>query len=218
MNFRVTLGFLAAAAVLAVLVVGLDKFNVGPTATANANATSTTTAAQQPQIFSFDNTKVTAFELHKGGQSVHIDNQDGNWVVAGTGDSANKSSFNSLISRMRTLKATRGVDDPGTDLSQYGLDNPPEKAIATLGDGTTYELDLGSKTPVQTGTYARAADSPAVYVIADQFGSDLDRLVSDPKEPPTPTPVPPTNTPVPTSQVAGEGTPLPTVGTPAPAQ
>lgn len=217
MNFRVTIGFLAAAALLAVLVVGLDKFNIGPTATANANATATTTAGQQPQIFSFDDTKVTAFELHQGDTTVHIDKQsDGTWLIAGSGGLANHTSFNSLITRMAQLKATRGVDNPGTDLSQYGLSPPKESAIATLDDGTKYELDLGGQTPVATGTYAKKGDAPDVYVIADQFRTDLERLVTDPTEPPTATPVPPTNTPVPTSQVAGEGTPLPTVGTPTP--
>jgi uncharacterized protein DUF4340 len=213
MNYRVTLGFLLAAAVLAVLVFGLDKFNIGPTSTANANATATTTAGQQPQIFSFDDSKVTAFELHQGDQSVHIDKQGGNWVVAGTGAAANKSSFNSLIIRMASLKATRAVSDSGGDLSQYGLDSPKESAIAIMDDGTRYELDLGSKTPVQTGTYAKTASAPDVYVIADQFSSDLERLVSDPNEPPTPTPAPPTNTP---GAVGGPGTPLPTIGTPTP--
>src|SRR5690348_3027923 len=136
MNYRVTLGFLAVAAVLAVLVVGLDKFNIGPTATANANATSTTTAAQQPQIYSFDDSKVTAFELHQGDQSVRIEKQSDNWVVSGSGAPANKSSFTSLIVRMSQLKSTRQVDNPGTDLSQYGLDPPKESAIAELSDGT----------------------------------------------------------------------------------
>ena len=212
MSYRVTIGFLAAAAVLAVLVFGLDKFNIGPTATANANATSTTTASQQPQIFAFDDTKVTSFELHQGDQSVHIDKQADNWTVAGTGDQANKSSFSSLIVRMSQLKATRSVDNPGTDLSQYGLDPPQESAIAQLDDGTKYELDLGSKTPVQTGAYAKKADAPDVYVIATQFSSDLERLVADPKQPPTPTPAPPPGTPGATL----EGTPLPTPGTPTP--
>ena len=32
MNLRITIGFLAVALVLSVLVVGLDKFNIGPTA------------------------------------------------------------------------------------------------------------------------------------------------------------------------------------------
>jgi hypothetical protein len=213
MNFRVTIGFLVAAAILAFLVVGLDKFNIGPTATANANATSTTTAAQQPQIFSFDDSKVTAFELHQASQMARIEKQpDGNWLVAGTGDAANKTSFNSLITRMSQLKAQRAVDNAGTDMSQYGLDPPKEWAIAELGDGTKYELDLGSKTPVQTGTYTKTSDAPAVYVIADQFSSDLERLVADPKQPPTPTPAPPPGTPGP-SPADLLGTPLPTLDT-----
>jgi hypothetical protein len=213
MNYRVTLGFLVAAAVLAVLVFGLDKFNIGPTATANANATSTTTAAQQPQIYSFDDSKVTAFELHQADQSVHVDKQNGTWTVAGTGDPANQSSFTSLITRLAQLKATRQVDNPGTDLSQYGLDSPKESAIATLDDGTTYQLYLGSKTPVQTGTYVKKSDAPDIYVIPDQFQSDLERLVADPKQPPTPTAAPPTSTP---GAITSEGTPLPTIGTPTP--
>ena len=208
MNYRVTLGFLVVAAVLAVLVYGLDKFNIGPTASNNTNATSTTTAAQQPQILSFDDSKVNAFELHQGQQSVRIEKQNDNWVVAGTGDPANRVSFNSLITRMASLKATRGVDNPG-DLSQYGLDSPKESAIAFLSDGTQYELDIGSKTPVQTGTYAKRADAADVYVIADQFSTDLERLVSDPKEPPTPTPVPPTTVASPSAAPLATVTPGP---------
>src|SRR5262245_35210899 len=213
MNIRITIGFLAAAAVLAVLVFGLDKFNIGPTATANTNATATTTASQQPQIYSFDDSKVTGFELHQADQSVRIEKQGDVWVIAGSSDPANRSSFTSLIIRMAQLKSTRAVANPGTDLSQYGLDSPKESAIAELDDGTKYELDLGGKTPVQTGTYAKRSDSGDVYVIADQFQSDLERLVANPKEPPTPTPAPPTTAP---AQVVGAGTPLPTLGTPTP--
>jgi Domain of unknown function (DUF4340) len=211
MNLRVTIGFLAVAVLLGVLVFGLDKFNIGPTSAAQANATATTTAAQQPQIFSFDDSKVTAFELHQADKSVQIQKQGDTWVVAGTGDPANKSSFTSLIVRMSQLKATRAVDNPGTDLSQYGLDSPKDSAIATLEDGTRYELDIGNKTPVQTGTYAKKADAADVYVIADQLSTDLERLVADPKEPPTPTPPPPTNTPAvtPTAEAAGTPTPNP---------
>jgi hypothetical protein len=188
MSFRVTIGFLAAALVMAALVFGLDRFNIGPTATNNSNATATTTASQQPQIFQFDDSKVTAFELHQGDKSVRIEKQSDNWVVADTGNAANRSSFTSLIVRMSQLKATRLVDNPGTDLTQYALDQPKESAVAQLDDGTKYELDLGGKTPVQTGTYARKADDPSVYVIADQFATDMERLIGDPNEPATPTP------------------------------
>ena len=208
MNYRVTIGFLAAAVVLGALVIGLDKFNIGPTQAAQANATATTTASQQPQIFSFDDSKVTSFELHQADKSVQIQKQGDTWVVAGSGDPANKSSFTSLIVRMSQLKATRAVSDAGTDLSQYGLDSPRDSAIATLDDGTKYELDLGSKTPVQTGTYAKKADAPEIYVIADQFVTDLERLVANPVEPPTPTPAP-TSTPAPSPAAAEGATPTP---------
>lgn len=205
MNLRITIGFVAVAAVLAALVVGLDRFNIGPPSTANANATATATGNQQVQIFSFDDTKVTAFELHQGDKTARVEKQGDNWVVAGTGDPANKSSFTSLILRMSQLKATRQVPDPGTDLSQYGLDTPKDSAIAELNDGTRYQLDSGSKTPVQSGTYAKKADAPDVYVIADQFVTDVERLVNDPKQPPTPTPLPT----VPTATPAAEATPTP---------
>lgn len=205
MNLRVTIGFVAVAAVLAALVIGMDRFNFGPTTTANANATATATGNQQPQIFSFDDTKVTALELHRGDTTARVEKQGDTWVVAGTGDPANKSSFTSLVLRMSQLKATRQVPDPGTDLSQYGLDSPKDSAIAELGDGTRYQLDIGTKSPVQSGTYAKKAQAPEVYVIADQFVTDVERLVNDPKEPPTPTPLPTVATPTP----GAEATPTP---------
>jgi hypothetical protein len=210
MNLRVTIGFLAAAVVLGALVFGLDKFDIGPTATAKANATATTTASQQPQIFSFSDTNVTAFELHQGATSVRIEKLTDTWTVAGTSAPANKTSFNSLILRMSQLKATRAVDNPGTDLSQYGLDPPKESAVAEMSDGTRYELDLGTKTPIQTGTYAKKADAADVYVIADQLAADVERLVANPNEPPTPTPAPPPNTPTPAAVPAAESTPTAT--------
>src|SRR5205085_7612459 len=98
---------------------------------------------------------------------------------------------------------------PATDLSQYGLDPAKDSAVAQTDDGTTYELDLGTKTPVQTGTYAKTAASPNIYVIADQFATDLERLITDPREPPTPTPLPATPTPAPTPEPQGTATPAP---------
>jgi hypothetical protein len=211
MNVRVTLAFLAVALVMGGLVYGLDKFNIGPTAAAKANATATTTASLQPQVFQFDDQQVNAFELRQADKVVRIEKQaDTNtWKVAGTGDTANRSSFTSLIVRMSQLKATRAVTDPGTGLSQYGLDPPKESAVAQLDDGTTYELLIGDKTPVQTGTYAKKGDAADVYVIADQFGNDLERLLADPKEPPPPTPLPATAPPAALPQPEATPTPSP---------
>jgi hypothetical protein len=199
MNFRVTLGFLLVAVVLGGLVFGLDKFNIGPTA--GANSTATATAGQGQQIFSFEDSKVTAFEARQADKSVRVEKKDDAWTVAATGEPANRSSFNSLVTRMSQLRATRRVDSAGAELKQYGLETPRDSAVAELNDGTRYELLIGDKTPVQTGTYAKKGDAPDVFVIADQFVTDMERLVGDPKEPPTPTPRPvppaPETTPTP---------------------
>jgi hypothetical protein len=207
MNYRVTIGFLAAAVILGALVVGLDRFNVGPTASNIANATATTSAIGQPPIFQFDDTKVTAFEMQQEEKTVRVERQAEIWIVAGTGEPANRTSFSSLVARMSQLKSTRLLESPG-DLSQYGLDPPKESARALLDDGTSYQLDIGIKTPVQSGTYARRPDAPNVYTIADGFANDLERLIGDPKEPPTPTPRP--ATPTPETSPIPEGTPTAT--------
>ncbi|SRR6266498_2151174 len=205
MNLRVTLGFLVVAVLLGGIVFGLDKFNIGPTPAANSTATAV--AGQNLQVFTFDDSKVTALELHQGDKSVRIEKNQDTWIVAGTSEPANRSSFNSLIVRMGQLRSTRRVDNPG-DLKQYGLETPKDSAIAELSDGTRFELQTGDKTPVATGTYAKTADGSDVFVIQDQFVSDLERLVTDPKEPPTPTPRPVTPTP--------EAPPTDSTPTPAP--
>lgn len=208
MNLRVTLGFLVVAVLLGGVVYGLDKFNIGPTPA--ANSTSTAVAGQNLQVYTFDDTKVTAFELRQGDRSVRVEKNQDAWTIAGSGEPANRSSFNSLIVRMGQLRATRRVDNASSDLKQFGLETPRDSAVAITDDGTRYELQIGDKTPVQTGTYARSADGADVFVIQDQFVSDLERLVGDPKEPPTPTPRP--ATPVPS-----EAGPAVTGATPTPA-
>lgn len=204
MNLRVTVAFLVVAVVLGGVVFGLDKFNVG--STAGASSTSTAVAGQNLQIFTFDDSRISAVELKQADKSVRVEKNADGWVIAGTGEPANRISLNSLMARMSQLRATRRVDNPGTDLKQFGLDPPKDSASVELNDGTRAELLVGEKTPVQTGTYAKAGDSSDVVVIADQFVSDLERLVGDPKEPPTPTPRPAAPAPAPNP---AEGTPTP---------
>lgn len=208
MNLRFTIGFLVVAVVLGVLVFGLDKFNLVPNS-GSVDATATAAAGVDLQVLQFDDQNVTAFEVHQGDKTLRILKSGDGWTIADTGEAANRSSFNSLVIRMSQLRGSRRVTNPG-DLGQYGLTAPKESAIAELNDGSRYELQIGGKTPVQTGTYAKLADKPDVFVIADQFVSDMERLVSDPKEPPTPTPRPPA--PATTPGPASEGTPTPPSG------
>ena len=105
MNLRVTLGFLVAALVLGGIVFGLDRFNIGPTPTANSTATAVASASLQ--IINFDDGKVTVVELHQGDNVVRVEKSQDAWTVAGTGEPASRTSFNSLLARMNQLRAVR---------------------------------------------------------------------------------------------------------------
>lgn len=181
MNPRITLGFVVVLALLAGAVVGLDRFKIG-------QPSGTPTPTEQVDVFKFDDSKVTAVTLKSGDKSVRFVKQGDNWTIADSSDPANRISLTSLLIRMSSLTGTARVTD-ASDLSSFGLDNPKDEATAELDDGTKPDLLIGNKTPVGTGVYAKKADAADVFVIATQFQTDLERLVSDPKEPPTPTPI-----------------------------
>jgi hypothetical protein len=187
LSWRVTLAFVAAVAVLAGVVIGLDRFQVGqPTPSATA------TAGAQIAVFSFDDQKVTTVQLKAGDKDVLLkkDPESKSWALADTGEAANSPSITSLVFRMSSLKANSKVASSGADLKPFGLDTPKDQLIAELDDGSKPSLLMGGSTPIGTGAYAKSADADDVYVIAAQMGSDIERLANDPKAPPTPTPRP----------------------------
>ena len=107
MNYRVTLGFLAALAIIAAVVFGLDRFNIGPSPTANATATSV--AGENLQMVRFDDSRVTALDMRQGEREVRAVKNGDTWIIAATNEPANRSTLSSLIIRMSQLRGTRRV-------------------------------------------------------------------------------------------------------------
>src|SRR5919202_2706563 len=129
MNPRVTLGFVVALAVVAVLVVGLDRFNVGGVSSSAATAT----PEPELQVFQFSDQKATAFTGRSGDTTTRFEKPaEGDWKTAGSEDPPNRTSLTSLLIRMSQLRGTRRIADPGSDLKQYGLDQPKMEATAEL--------------------------------------------------------------------------------------
>ncbi len=194
MNLKVTAGFLVVLALLAAVVVGLDRFKVG-----QSQATAEAAQDEALAIYQFDDRQATAFVARSGDKTVRFEKDgESNWKIAGSEEPPNKTALTSLLIRMSQLRGTKRVGETGGDLKQFGLAEPKVEATAELADGTTYTLQLGDTTPTGTGTYARKADGSDVFVVPTQFPNDVQRLANDPKEPPTPTPRPsPTGTPTP---------------------
>jgi hypothetical protein len=203
MNPKVTLGFVAVLALLAALVVGLERFNVGQPQSTD------TTKEQEFTVFEFDDQKVKSFVGRVGERTVRFEkDSESNWKIAETGEPANRISLSSLLIRMSQLNGTQRVGDPGGDLQSFGLAAPRLEATAELDDGSKHTLQMGDNPPVGTGVYGKKADSSEVFVIAATLSSDLERLVNDPREPPTPTPRPSPGA-TPEAAVSPEATPAP---------
>jgi hypothetical protein len=203
MNPKVTLGFVVALALVAALVVGLDRFNVGKSQSQDS------AKSEELTVLQFDDQRVKSFLGRVGDKTVRFEKDgESNWKLADSGEPANRVSLSSLIIRMSQLKGTKRVGDTGGDLKTFGVAEPREEATAELDDGSKQTLQLGDRTPVGTGVYGKKAESSEVFVIPSGFASDLERLVNDPKEPPTPTPRPSAIT-TPGASGTPEATPTP---------
>ena len=101
---------------------------------------------------------------------------------------------------LRFAVMVAGAIAAGAVLAQSGAD--VVKAKGCLGCHAVDQKKVG---PSFKDIAAKKGDAADVFVIADQFVSDLERLITDPKEPPTPTPRPA----VPTVDPATLATPTP---------
>ena len=94
------------------------------------------------------------------GETTTVEKKSGKWEeTQPAAVDADQGELSGLTSNLASVESQRVVDEQATDFKQYGLDPPKDSAIAELNDGSRYELQIGDKTPVQTGTYAKLSDS-----------------------------------------------------------
>ena len=203
MNFKVTAVLLIVLALLGGGVWYSELRDQGSAATAAPGS--------QVEIQKFADQDVRQIVITKGDQQIQVDRPEGGaWTLQPSGQNADSVRISSVLFRLASLQATRKVADAPTDLAQYGLDNPSLTVTTTLADGTVYPLLLGGRSPTEAGTYLKKANDPPVYLISNQLGTDLDKLITDPPiERPTPTaaPIPPTASPSPSPEATA--TPVP---------
>lgn len=186
MSSKVTLGFVGAFALLAALVFGLERFNVGQPRAQGADSAK----QEELAVFQFDDQQVSAFEARSGEKAVRFVRDGDTWKIEGREEPANRVTLSSVLVRMSQLKGTRRIGEGSADLKDFGLVEPKVQAVAEVGDGTTHTLLFGTRSPVGSGVYAKRPDSGEVFLVANQLAGDIERLVNEPTEPPPATPKP----------------------------
>ncbi|NWF62848.1 MAG: DUF4340 domain-containing protein [Chloroflexi bacterium] len=179
-----------------------------------------TPAAEESFLFAQD-AIVNSIEVKPAeGQTVALERNEKNaWVLTQPdeveADQGLSEAAASQITALRIIDPIENTSDP----SIFGLDAPA--FIMTIGfeDGTTRVLEIGDKTPTNSGYYVRTDDGK-IYVAALSGISALTNLVTTPPYLNTPTPIPtatatstplPTATPVPATETssAPEASPTP---------
>ena len=182
MNPRVTVGLLVVLIALGAYVYW------GAPAGSPVGPTPTTKDAPPPtEIWALDEGQIQAVSVRRGGQEAGVERAGEEWRLTPSGEPADRLRVNSLIFRLATIRSTYRVANATND-AEFGLAQPAMVATVKLTSGETRTLTVGGKAPAESGTYVRKDGDPSIYLISNALAQDLERIVTEPPRPPSPTP------------------------------
>lgn len=105
-----------------------------------------------------------------------IVSKDKEWVLSSPADLKYDSSIlSSIVINASSIIADRLVEENAQDIAKYGLDDPVIVKLK-VKDGKETVLEVGDRTPTNSGYYVKSAGKNDVYVISTYTG---DYLVKD---------------------------------------
>ena len=123
---------------------------------------------RSPQLAQYKAEQVIGVDLVSKDETIRLVKVDAGWQLASPlKATAAGPDVEMAVSSLSTLKADRVVDEKVTEpaLRQYGLEKPATRVVVHLKDSQeTPTLDIGDRTPNDTGYYLHQAKGDAVYV------------------------------------------------------
>jgi hypothetical protein len=161
----------------------------------------TETPSSQPAIFNLSGQDVLGLKVTTAdGKSVELKREAGKpWtMVTPASQGVDETRVNSLVEQLAQLTANRVLTQTN-NLAEYGLITGTFTADITLTGGVTHTLLVGETNPSGNSYYALAdGKQDPVYLVYSNNVDELQRLVTQPPYPPTPTP---TTLPSPTIEI-----------------
>jgi hypothetical protein len=150
-------------------------------------------------VFSFDVDDAVTLEVtdETSSETVAVEKSpEGVWRLTAPFEAeADATRIDGLLGSLSQMKSTRVLEGEEVDLEAFGLAEPALRVEVGLADGGSQVLLVGSKNPAGYSSYVQREGGSQVYLVASSVMGDLERLISEPPEKPTPTP---TGTPGPT--------------------
>jgi hypothetical protein len=132
------------------------------------------TAEETKPAFSFNKDDISALSITRAGETVRLENHDGNWVITQPATArADQAALDSLAGELTSARIERTLSS-SADTKSMGLEEPAVLLEITLKDGGTGKLRLGSKDYSDLSVYAQIGDATEVVLLpaAVLTGSD----------------------------------------------
>ena len=101
---------------------------------------------------------------YRGRKAVEIEKRDGQWwLTKPLHDRADQIEVEDVIRDLTVAKVTRVLNEPDSDLGQYGL-SPPQLTLSFVMADREERLLIGEKGPVSLQLYVKRPSDPQVYL------------------------------------------------------
>ncbi len=137
-------------------------------------------SAQKGRLWTVEATEVTEAKLTRGSETVRLKREGDAWQllepVRARGD---RGRIDETLVTLTTARIDREIAGAPAQVAEFGLDTPAAEVTLTLKDGRRLGLALGGKSPTGSWVYAREAQKPAVFVLAEGVLRDATRPLAD---------------------------------------
>ncbi|MCR4435299.1 MAG: DUF4340 domain-containing protein [Clostridiales bacterium] len=131
------------------------------------------------KLLELDKEKINEITVENPDGKFVFTKKDGNWVLSSVPSfKIDTSKIEEIASTLASLEAQKVVSEDGSDLAQFGLDQPRTVTVKT-SDGKEKTVELGNKTPTGDAYYLKEKDVGRVYTIDTSAGQTLGASKSD---------------------------------------
>jgi hypothetical protein len=133
-----------------------------------------------PPAFKFNREDITSITLHRGGQTINLENQNNKWVITQPVNAiADSSAVDVIIGDLISARVDSEFPPSGGDLKQYGLSEPAVKLEVKLKNGSTHRVELGGRDPIGLSAYAKIDGSQNVALVPAALLNNSDKSLND---------------------------------------
>jgi hypothetical protein len=131
-------------------------------------------------VFKFNREDITSITLHRGGQTINLENQNNKWVITQpVSAAADSSAVDVIIGDLISARVDSEFPPSGGDLKQYGLSEPAVKLEVKLKNGSTHRVELGGRDPIGLSAYAKIDGSQNVALVPAALLNNSDKSLND---------------------------------------